>query len=57
MDTMAQETIEKFIRDGDTKEQAIARWEGILHGKLPIEIIERHETYWNRLELERRLGK
>lgn len=57
MDTMAQETIEKFIRDGDTKEQAIARWEGILHSKLPIEIIERYETYWTRLELERRLGK
>ena len=55
--TTAQDHIEKFIRDGDTKEQAIARLEGILHGKTPQEIIERHETYWDRIYLERRLGK
>ena len=53
----AQDHIEKFIRDGDTKEEAIKRLEGILHSRINREIIERHETYWMRLEIERRLGK
>ena len=53
----AQDHIEKFIRDGDTKEQALARWRSFTGYELEREIIERHETYWDKIYLERRLGK
>ena len=39
LELTAQDTIEKWMRDGLTKEESIARWEKITYTKLP-EIIK-----------------
>jgi len=44
----AQDTILKFMGDGDTKQQAIERWEGIVRAKLPQTLynIIPDQPYW-----------